>query len=353
MNIVWTVNIYALTLEEKYPSYAYVFSEFDVDESYFYANDFNSFVLKNEVNLKAFYKRSLARGKDILPTMKGMLVNDGVSDLFIYLSMIESGLKSSAISKKKAVGLWQFMPATARQYNLVVSEKYDERYNTIDATSSAINYLNKLHRQFGKWYLAAMAYNCGEGCLEKAIKKAQSNDLSVLSDDNLKYLPFETRQYIKKILLIAMIGENMTLDFSVKSRDIKDLIDVNVWGGTSLVKIAKMLKMSIRTLLALNTKYKNGLLPKEQRIYSIMIPIEKVYAFYLRYELPTKKLNMQSYMISHYVRMGESVESISKIYDTEVEEIKRINHLKENFLVLDSLLVVPVSTNFFKRVSEK
>jgi membrane-bound lytic murein transglycosylase D len=158
-------TIYAISLEHKYPSYTYVFNEFDVDESYLYNEDFISFVSKHEKNLKSFYKHSLRRGREILPTMQGLLVDDGVSDLFIYLSMVESGFSTDAVSPKKAVGLWQFMSATAKQYNLTVYNNYDERCDTVSATSAAINYLNKLHKQFGKWYLAAMAYNCGEGCV--------------------------------------------------------------------------------------------------------------------------------------------------------------------------------------------
>ena len=108
-------------LENKYPSYSYVFNEFDIDESYIYDDDFISFVMKNENNLKRFYQRSLIRGKEILPTMQGLLVEDGVSDLFIYLSMVESGFTKDAVSPKKAVGLWQFMAATAKSRLLGVA----------------------------------------------------------------------------------------------------------------------------------------------------------------------------------------------------------------------------------------
>ena len=163
---------FSLSITDKYPSYAYVFAEFGVDESYIYDRDFEQFVLQNEKKIKAFYKRSLSRGKDLLPMMKGYLMDDGLSDLFIYLSMIESGFSPAIVSPKKAVGLWQFMPATAKHYNLSVYNTFDERYDPISSTNAAINYLNKLHRQFGKWYLAAIAYNCGEGRLEKAIKKS-------------------------------------------------------------------------------------------------------------------------------------------------------------------------------------
>lgn len=364
--LLWIPALHAVSLEIKYPSYSYVFNEFDVDESYIYEEDFISFVLKNEKQLKHFYKNSLIRGKEILPTMQGLLADEGVSDLFIYLSMVESGFTSDAISPKKAVGLWQFMPVTARHYDLTVCNSYDERCDPVSATTAAINYLNKLHKQFGKWYLAAMAYNCGEGCIERAIKRAGTDDLNILVDENIKYLPRETRGYIKKLLLVSMIGENTTLGFEneLDERHEDALIRVDVSGGTSLKKIAKLLKMEEKRLFKLNKSLKNGLVPIEKVTYKITIPLEKVYAFYLRYELSNKKNTQnrdrnisdretfRSHMISHYVSLGETLESIAKRYDSDSYEIIRANHLENDFLVLDSLLVIPVNQKIFQKMSQ-
>lgn len=349
--MVWVSTTYALPLETKYPSYTYVFKEFDVDESYLYDENFISFVLQHEKKLKLFYKRSLNRGKDVLPTMQGLLIDDGVSDLFIYLSMVESGFSTDAISPKKAVGLWQFMPETAKDYDLTVCNAYDERCDTVSATSAAINYLNKLHKQFGKWYLAALAYNCGEGCVDRAIKRAGTDDLSVLTDGNSKYLPRETCQYIKKILLVAMIGENITLGFSNdKSDDLENpLIQVDVHAGTSLKVIAALLKMKEKKLLDLNSGLKNGLVPNDKAMYKITIPIEKMYAFYLRYDLPVVEKQYKSHMISHTISLGETLEDIAKYYEADQEEIKTSNHLADDFLTVGDLLVIPVTQNVFEK----
>ncbi len=354
IQILFFSSSYALSLEEKYPSYSYVFNEFDVDESYLYDDTFASFVAQHEKNLRSFYRRSLDRGQEILPTMQGLLVEDGVSDLFIYLSMVESGFSSEAVSPKKAVGLWQFMPATAKQYNLTVCGIYDERCDTVSATSAAINYLNKLHKQFGKWYLAALAYNCGEGCVEKAITRAGTDDLSILTDGHLKYLPRETRDYIKKILLVAMIGENVTLGFGNNTRDSLEetLIQVDVLAGASLKEIAILLKMKEKRLLKLNSSLKNGLVPKSKPLYKVTIPIEKMYAFYLRYEFPEKKRMANSHMISHYVRMGETVKSIAALYETDMDQIRISNHLEDDSLTLDSFLAIPVSQHIFEKMSK-
>ena len=351
MQLFWVNIAFGVSLKDKYPSYSYVFHEFDVDETYLYDEGFTSFVANHETTLKRFYKNSLHKGKEILPMMQGLLVEDGVSDLFIYLSMVESGFSMDAVSPKKAVGLWQFMPATARSYDLTVYAGYDERYDMVSATSAAIRYLNKLYKQFGKWYLAAMAYNCGEGCVQRAINRAGTDDLSILIDKSAKYLPRETRDYIKKLLLVAMIGENSNLDFNDASAELKNsLVQVDIDTGTSLKEIAPLLKMKEEELLRLNKGLKEGIVPAQRTTYKITIPLEKIYAFYLRYQPPEKKRVFKSHMIPHIVSLGETVESIAKLYDANVDDIISSNHLQNEFLVLDSLLVIPVSKEVFDNI---
>ena len=355
VHVLTSTPLNALTLENNYPSYAYVFHEFDVDESYRYDEEFLSFVEGHEKQMKVFYRQSLQRGKEILPAMQGLLADDGVSDLFVYLSMVESGFSSDAVSPKKAVGLWQFMPATARHYDLTVCNSYDERCDMQSATLAAIAYLNKLHKQFGKWYLAAMAYNCGEGCVERAIQRAGTDELSILAGDELQYVPQETRDYFKKILLVAMIGENQTLDVGEVQNDgmnempVDTVIQVEVQNGTSLKQLASLLKMQEETLFGLNKEIKDGVVTKDQ---TITIPIEKVYAFYLRYEKPVVHKIDKSHMITHLISLGETLEGIAKQYEADKEEIKASNHLKDEYLTVGDLLVIPVTQATFERVSQ-
>ena len=352
IHLIVTSTLFSLSLENKYPSYTYVFYEFDVDNTYIYDEDFIRFAEKNEHNLKNFYKRSLLRGEELLPMIQGLLIEDGVSDLFLYLSMVESGFSTDIVSPKKAVGLWQFMPATARQYDLTVCNTYDERCDARSSTSAAIDYLNKLYKQFGKWYLAAMAYNCGEGCVSKALKKAGTDDLSILTDDDLKYLPKETRDYIKKILLVAMIGESSLIGLEENISSDNGLVKVEVDSGTSIHSIAKLIKMDKKNLLKLNSHYKNGSIPKNKDFYTLTIPIEKIYAFYLRYDMPImEEKELKSHMITHHVKMGDTLESIAKLYDGDINEIRVANHLEYSFLELNTLLVIPVSQRVFEMSS--
>jgi len=230
-------------------------------------------VIEKEKSLARFYKNSLKRGKDYIPTFKYMLRDDGLSDLFIYMSMVESGFNPNAISSKKAVGIWQFMPSTARHYNLSVNKYIDERYNPISSTTAAIKYLKKLKKDFGKWYLAIMAYNCGERRVAKAIKKAGSDDIVVLLDKNQKYIPKETRDYVKKILLLSMIGENnpnnLDIPLAFKSKentiinyDDEGTAEVFVKRGTNLSILAQIIGVDKKqdlykvAVIQKNTTYK-------------------------------------------------------------------------------------------------
>jgi len=128
----------------------------------------------------------------------------------IYLAMVESGFNPKARSPVKASGLWQFMSATARQFGLTVNRKVDERNNPRRATEAALSYLSYLHGRFGSWYLAAAAYNSGEGTVSKALKRVTGRTKGTDADFYRisSRLPKETREYVPKIIAAARIGQD-------------------------------------------------------------------------------------------------------------------------------------------------
>jgi membrane-bound lytic murein transglycosylase D len=128
----------------------------------------------------------------------------------IYLAMIESGFNPTARSPVSASGLWQFMGATARRFGLTVNRKVDERNNPRRATEAALKYLSYLHDRFGSWYLAAAAYNSGEGTVGKALKRVTGQTKGTDADFYRisSRLPKETREYVPKLIAAARIGMN-------------------------------------------------------------------------------------------------------------------------------------------------
>jgi membrane-bound lytic murein transglycosylase D len=113
-----------------------------------------------------------------------------------YLAVIESKLKSSAVSRVGAVGPWQFMPATARQYGLKITKTRDDRRDYVKSTHAAAKYLKYLYNEFGDWLLAIAAYNGGPGYVINAIKKSGSHNFWVLQN----FLPAESRNHVKKFI---------------------------------------------------------------------------------------------------------------------------------------------------------
>ena len=145
----------------------------------------------------------------------------------IYLAMIESEFNPSARSPMKAVGMWQFMTATARRFGLAVGPKVDERKDPARATDAAVEYLSSLHDRFGSWYLAAAAYNSGEGTVLRALKKVTGRSTGTDEDffRILPALPRETQDYVPKLIAAARIGNapheyGLTVRESVADRDV-------------------------------------------------------------------------------------------------------------------------------------
>jgi membrane-bound lytic murein transglycosylase D len=126
----------------------------------------------------------------------------------IFLAMIESGFNPTAKSPVGARGLWQFMSPTARQYGLKVKGKVDERINPSRATDAALRYLTDLHKQFGSWYLAAAAYNTGQGRVARIMKQVTGKTKGTDADFYriASRLPKETREYVPKLVAAARIG---------------------------------------------------------------------------------------------------------------------------------------------------
>jgi membrane-bound lytic murein transglycosylase D len=133
----------------------------------------------------------------------------GVPTELVWLAQVESGWKAEAVSPVGAGGVWQFMPATARDFDMRVDEEVDERLDFEKSTRASALYLRRLARRYdGNWELAIAAYNFGEGNIDKACEKAGVEDFWALCRADL--LPQETKNYVPKVLAAATIGSDPT-----------------------------------------------------------------------------------------------------------------------------------------------
>ena len=261
--------------------------------------------------------------------------------------MIESGFSLSAKSSKRAVGMWQFMPKTAQALGLEINAQIDERKDPIKSTKAAIAYLKVLKEQFGKWYLAAIAYNCGEGRLKKAIKEANSDSLSILLDVDKKYIPLESRMYIRKILSLSLLFRNIDMlktndyDYFLNRGANSLLATIEVAPATPLAKIAKEAHLSLDKLKAYNPQFKGNITPTFAKIYSVYLPYQFL-ATYKASNADKATLQSKPYLL-HRVNKGDTIYSISKYYGVSSKTITQYNAIKNvNSLSINQEIVIPL-----------
>ncbi|SFV64832.1 Membrane-bound lytic murein transglycosylase D precursor [hydrothermal vent metagenome] len=285
--LLLTLSLYS-DITRDFPSYQYVFNELGVDESYIYDRDFQNFVRQNRQIYTKRFKNAVNRGALVIPTMRELMYEKDISPLFIYLSMVESAFKTTAKSTSAAGGLWQFMPTAGREQHLRIDSLIDERYDPIKSTRAAVDYLYKIRGGLDKWYLAAMAYNCGQGCMQRAVAKAGTTHLSILLDPRRNYLRAETRKYIKKILLFALIGENYLFKYNdnlgamIYRFDNDRITSVRLHTAERLNQIASRLQINYFTLKKINMHLKQDYIPRNSNAM-LNIPTSRLNMFYRVY----------------------------------------------------------------------
>ncbi|MDB4874992.1 MAG: hypothetical protein JWM41_1438 [Gemmatimonadetes bacterium] len=167
-------------------------------------------VKRLSTTLSADFARTLERKAKYSDMIAAKLEAKQMPRDLVYLAMIESEFNPNAKSPVKAVGLWQFMSATARQFGLTVKGRVDERRDPARATDAAVAYLSSLHDRLGSWYLAAAAYNSGEGTVLRALK-ATTGKTTGTDDDFFRILPLlpkETQDYVPKLIASARVGND-------------------------------------------------------------------------------------------------------------------------------------------------
>ena len=181
------------------------------------------------------------------PVMEPLMEKYGLPEDFKYLAMIESSL-TNAVSPSKAVGFWQFLEGTGKQYDLEINKEVDMRYNVEKETVAACRYLKDSYRKFGSWTAAAAAFNCGNGRISKTMEEQRVDSYYDM------LLPEETQRYVYRILALKLITENPEkYGFQIRdngwyqpyetktvtvTESIKNLVDFAYEQGTNL----KMLK---------------------------------------------------------------------------------------------------------------
>ena len=291
----------------------------------------------------------LGRGNFYNPIFEEALESYQVPLELKYLPIIESALNPTAVSRAGAVGLWQFMITTGKQYGLEVTSLIDERRDPIKASYAAARYLRDLYDIFGDWSLAIAGYNCGPNNITKAIKRAGgAKDYWTI----YPYLPSETRGYVPAFIAANYIM-NYYCDHNICPVNTTlpqgtDTIQVNK--NVRMERIAELCSISQEELKALNPQYRTTLIPGDNQPCTLRMPTSAINAFIEAgdsiYVPPTevaaqidvpvveqprgKKSKGSGKAKYATVRNGDTLGAIARRNGTTVAHLRRLNGIRGN-----------------------
>jgi membrane-bound lytic murein transglycosylase D len=258
------------------------------------------------------------------------------------LPAIESAYKPHALSHARAAGLWQFIPSTGKHFGLDRNWWYDGRRDVVAATGAALDYLEKLHKEFnGDWELALAAYNAGE---RRVLRAQEYNRRHGLPTDyaHLRRLKPETRNYVPKLLAISHIIADPSR-FGLTLAAIPNepyFAKVEIGSQIDLGIVAKLAGMNIGDLYDINPGFKRWATAPDGP-HQLLVPAERRDALLAALkQLPDNK---RVRWVRHRIRSGDTLSQIARHYGVSVGAIRRSNRLHSNRIRAGHNLIIPVS----------
>ncbi len=299
---------------------------------------------------KKTFHRWLERSGKYIPMFKKELRDAGLPEDLAYLAMIESGFNQRAYSRAKAVGLWQFMKGTGKDYNLKINKYVDERRHAEKSTKAAVAFLSDLYANFGDWHLAVAGYNAGGGKIRKGLRKYKCDNFWSLAQH--RYLRLETKRYVPKLIAAIIIAKNPEqYGFTnIKYETPLEYETLRVGPGLSLDAVALLCKTDSKKIKKLNQELKTGRTPLNKSHYNVQIPLGSK-------ELAGANLSRLNSFVStgyktHIIRKGDNLAKICKRYNINKTTLLKINHLRSNKLVAGKHLRIPYSTIRYRLLAE-
>jgi membrane-bound lytic murein transglycosylase D len=288
------------------------------------------------------FQRWLDRSARYIPVMKDIFREKNLPEDLVYVAMIESGFNPYAVSWAKAVGPWQFMPATGKLYGLKIDWWIDERKDPIKSTLAAAEHLKDLRNLFGSWPLALASYNAGAGKVQRAVLRSRSEDFWDLKAS--RYIRKETKNYVPKYMAATIIAKNPeAYGFAVAGYEPFKYDEVIIEESTDLRLVARCAGCTYEEIKELNPEIKRWVTPPQYSRYTLRIPAGKKEEFLTNYAAipPEQKIKWER----HEVKRGETLAALAKQYSTTPEAIRDINGLKKSRITPGKHLLIPVNIN--------
>ena len=303
-------------------------------------------------NRKASFERLMAISEYYFPMFEEHLSKYDVPLEIKYLAIVESALNPKARSRVGATGLWQFMYPTGKQFNLEVTSYVDERYDPLQATEAACQYLSSLYNIFGDWSLVLASYNAGPGNVSKAIRRSGGSQNYWNIRRNL---PRETANYVPAFLATLYIYEfQKEHGLQPKKAPVTyfETDTIKVKKQLSFQQVSDLLDISVEEIKFLNPIYKLDIIPyNEDKPRFLRLPKnklgvfvsneDKIYAYvdYLdaKKEQPSyvsapksTSSNSNSSVQYHKIRRGESLGLIAEKYKVSIGSLRSWNGIRGN-----------------------
>lgn len=298
---------------------------------------------------KDTFRLAYQRSGQFRPYILKALKEAGLPEELSWLPLIESNYKVKALSRARALGLWQFIPSTGYKFGLKRTSYIDERIDFVKSTNAAIAYLKELHSIFGDWSTVLAAYNCGEGRVLSVIRTQNVNYLDNFWD-LYQRLPRETARYVPRFfatLHIVKNAEKYGLDDITMDQPLA-FEEVEIKRQAHLKDIAANIGCELDMLKELNPELRYYILPPET--YRLRVPEGTSDQLLASLDsLPTSTLPQRTY-VYHRVRRGETLGTIARHYHTSVRSIMRANNMRRShFIRAGKHLKIPARGTVAKR----
>ena len=280
----------------------------------------------------------LERAGKYRPMISRVLAEEGVPQELIHLAQAESGFLPRAVSNMAATGMWQFVKFRGQQYGLNQSPLMDERLDPEKATRAAAKHLHDLYVEFGDWYLAIAAYNCGPGNVEKAVARTGYADFWELRARHA--IPTETTNYVPIILAMTIMTKNAAeygLTEVVPESPL-EYDSVNMTENTHLALVGDLTDTPVSQLAALNPALLRNVAPGG---YSVRVP--KGSGAMLSAALDRVPAMQRASWRMHRVESGDTLVMIAKRYGSSANRIAEANGLRAQEPAAGDQLLIPAS----------
>ncbi len=294
-------------------------------------------------NRQSLLRTWISRGQIYFPMIEKIFAEEGVPDELKYLALGESSLTPTIRSSAGAVGMWQFMAATARSEGLRVDSWVDERRDPEKSTRAAAKHLKALNASYnGRWHLSLAGYNCSYRCIKRAVELGGGTLENPPSFwDIYPNLPRETREFVPGYIAASLIVSNPSF-YGIEVDDLGQEFAydiVNVQGMLSLEEAARLAGTDMATIRNLNPSLLKSTLPEGDEPYALKIPLGSYDHFVaaMNKAMPSSVAGAGEYV----VQSGDSLGKIAKKFGITTDELRSANGISGDRINASQKLRVP------------